>query len=221
MWNKLWRQYGPALVAAIRTALAAHQAQVVDAAKKARPIPKATPDLAIILAEGLAPVYVAAYEELAPPAAPEVAEYRDLLLDAIAQSVKDINETTRRQVAEKVWNWIERGAPLDELAADLAPVFGPARAERIAVTEVTNALALGTEAAGQAAKDTYPGVNVEKVWHTAADDLVCPICAPLNNQTAPLDGYFTVPTGPHAGTIIKSPAAHPNCRCTISLQIRK
>ena len=44
-----------------------------------------------------------------------------------------------------------------------------------------------------------------KVWITADP---CPICAPLEGETVPMDGVFSVG---------QDPPLHPNCRCTIGL----
>lgn len=54
-----------------------------------------------------------------------------------------------------------------------------------------------------------------KVWLTTEDDLVCPICAPLNNKELSLDADFS-----SQGFIGQSPPAHIRCRCALAY-IRK
>jgi hypothetical protein len=48
-----------------------------------------------------------------------------------------------------------------------------------------------------------------KVWFTAEDEDVCPICGPLDNKAVYFSQIF--PTGS------LTPPAHPNCRCTYGL----
>ena len=54
--------------------------------------------------------------------------------------VKGITETSRKFTTDAIAEWIESGAPLDELAAKLDPMYGPVRASMVAETEVTTGL---------------------------------------------------------------------------------
>jgi len=110
-----------------------------------------------------------------------------------------ITETSRLFLQEALSEWIQSGAPLDDLETKLAPMFGPVRAEMIAVTEVTRAFAQGNIAAWRAS-GVVDGIR----WRTAEDDIVCDICSGLAEQTDTLDGDFDG-QGP--------PPAHVNCRC--------
>ena len=112
--------------------------------------------------------------------------------------IKGITDTTRRQVTKAVVSWIRSGSPLSSLETVLTPLFGEERARRIAVTEVTRLFAIGN----QLAWETTGFVNKMK-WMTARDELVCPICKPL-------DGTFI-----GIGDINALPPAHVNCRCWI------
>jgi hypothetical protein len=79
--------------------------------------------------------------------------------------------------------------------------FSDSRAELIAVTETT--------VASSAAFDDYRdlierlGAKVEQRWETAADEKVCPICAPLHNQ----------PREVWEAEFPQGPPAHGRCRC--------
>lgn len=118
---------------------------------------------------------------------------------------RDITDTSRDFVRQELAAWAESGAPLDELTGRLAPLFGPVRAEMIAVTETTRAFAEGNVITWRES-----GVVDGLRWMTAQDELVCPICEPLAGREAPLDGDgFST----EAGLGIPAPPAHVNCRC--------
>ena len=118
--------------------------------------------------------------------------------------VSAINETSRTFLQESVSAWTASGEPLSALVDTLTPMFGPVRAEMIGVTEVTRAFAQGNIEAWRAT-----GVIGQMQWNTANDDLVCPICAPLNGIVATLEGE-------PFGDEFDSPPAHVRCRCWLS-----
>ena len=113
--------------------------------------------------------------------------------------IKGITDTTRTQTQKAVSDWISSGAPLDALETALESTFGSVRASMIAQTESTRVFALGNQ---QAFEST--GLVDEVTWNTARDDLVCPLCGPLD--------------GTHIGVgdIDAFPPAHVNCRCWVS-----
>lgn len=122
--------------------------------------------------------------------------------------VKGINNTTQAFLQKAIPAWMESGAPLDELVQTLAPIFGPVRAEMIAVTEVTRAYAEGNLAVWKES-----GVVTAKRWMTANDELVCPICEPLNGMVVELDesGFGD----------LAAPPAHVRCRCWLQPVLEK
>lgn len=150
--------------------------------------------------------------------------------------------TTRKQVQEAVSQWLQDKGTISELAQLLEPTLGRKRAQTVAVTEVTNAIAGGNIAAWrevnkQMGKDVIAG----KRWVTANDERVCPICAPLGGLTlgasgaqpkdreTQIDKAITSglgdvfvhpggngPAGKFAETYYYSPPAHPRCRCRLA-----
>lgn len=116
--------------------------------------------------------------------------------------VNRLNNTTRRRLAAEIAEWTQNSETINQLAARLSGLFDARRARTIAVTEVTRAYAQGNQAAWARSK-----VIDAKRWNTANDELVCPICGPLNGRIVPLSGTFDG---------IDNPPAHPNCRCWIT-----
>jgi SPP1 gp7 family putative phage head morphogenesis protein len=117
--------------------------------------------------------------------------------------VKDLTATSRKALGKQIAAWIESGEPLPDLIGRLERIYGPERAELIATTEVTRAYAEGNKIAW-----AESGVVEGFQWQTANDELVCPICGPLNGQVVKAGGSF--PGG------LEGPPAHPRCRCWIS-----
>lgn len=117
--------------------------------------------------------------------------------------VSDITNTTRTILQRRVSEWAASGEPLSVLREILEPVFGKARAEMIASTEVTRAFAEGNIVAWRES-----GVVQGIEWNTVNDERVCPICVPLNGTVAPLISPFFNGSGP--------PPAHVRCRCWLT-----
>jgi SPP1 gp7 family putative phage head morphogenesis protein len=130
---------------------------------------------------------------------------------AFVGSVPNLDQTSREQVADAFARWNrgelndgrQGGLPALVLELERVDTFGPARAERIAVTETTR---IFSEAEATAA-DATPELEVKR-WDTAFDDLVCPICEPLNGRVVDKDDEF------EQG--LDKPPAHVNCRCGVT-----
>lgn len=138
--------------------------------------------------------------------------YINLDIDDVG-TVGQLNATARSRVAQAFREWYngELGGTADglpQLIRALEPTFGAARAEAIGVTEVTR-IFVGMQ---RAAEHENPTVTAFR-WQTANDELVCPICRPLNGvviaKTA--DGFMH-PTMGNVGY----PPAHVRCRCGIT-----
>ena len=120
--------------------------------------------------------------------------------------IKGINATTQRAVSKAVQQFIETpGMQQKDLIGMLDPLFGPARAQSIAVTEVTRAYAEGAGIA-KTEIERLSGLQMTHIWNTNNDALVCGICEPLN-QTKQGAAWW------------EFPPAHPNCRCWITQEI--
>lgn len=117
---------------------------------------------------------------------------------------KQINDTTKERLREKMIANMEEGSGVDYLARSIQDVIEEAteyRAFMIARTETTYATNMGTLAA-------YKGAGMTtKTWLTGEDERVCEICGGVNGETVGIDEEFSI------GKV--APPAHPNCRCTI------
>ena len=130
--------------------------------------------------------------------------------------VMEISKTTERGIGQAVSRYFTDAETMGDLESALSVmkdrfgnVYGPIRAEMIAVTEVTRAAAQGELAV--ASELRKEGIEMRKVWQTNKDELVCPICGPLQGQE---EGVWrqSAPDGP---------PAHPRCRCSLSLLLPK
>lgn len=123
--------------------------------------------------------------------------------------VRGINKTSRQAIARAVDRfYIFEGYTIGDVEDSIAKIFGPHRAEMIAVTEVTRAAAQGELFVANSLRKE--GVNMIAVWSTNNDSLVCPICGPLNNVQA-RDGKFHASSG-----TFTAPPAHVRCRCWLN-----
>lgn len=116
--------------------------------------------------------------------------------------IRGINRTTQARVQTAVNDFFENADTLPDLQRELTPIFGERRAQTIAQTETTQAAAEGAEVAYRAS-----GVVEKWTWATAADERVCPICAPLEGVTVNMGDEFAPG--------ITKPYAHVNCRCWV------
>ncbi|KKN61698.1 hypothetical protein LCGC14_0519140 [marine sediment metagenome] len=87
------------------------------------------------------------------------------------------------------------------------------RTQNIARTETIRASVEGQLEAWQQNRDArIISRQLVKEWIVTPDDRLCPICAPLANVQADVDGLFDTAVGRRRG-----PPAHPSCRCAIGL----
>lgn len=135
---------------------------------------------------------------------------REWANEYVGRLVAGIDATTERLVRASVTEWIDNGEPLDSLIGELERVFGRERAELIASTEVTRAYAEGNRRAYQES-----GVVQRWEWRTANDELVCPICGPLNGQQVSIGAAYNgfLPDDVRVNSTFDAPPAHPRCRC--------
>ena len=120
------------------------------------------------------------------------------------QLVRGITDSTRTALQQQIAGFFEDKRTLGDLYESIGQLFGPVRAEMIAVTETTRAAVQGELAfADELGK---LGLHTTQIWQTNNDDLVCPICGPLN-QMRRGDGWND------------PPPAHPRCRCWTSTEV--
>lgn len=86
-----------------------------------------------------------------------------------------------------------------------------ARASRIGDNEGTNLQNLGKQIEWQQQhiKGDIPDL-AKKVWRTAKDELVCPVCAPMDAIAIPINAKFKTGNGKFF-----VPPVHVNCRCSV------
>lgn len=114
--------------------------------------------------------------------------------------IKTVDDYTKEWIANTIQKGVDEGLTPKQIAEKLiddGKAISKVRAERIALTELAGAMArVESEASAR-----Y-GIQ-EHIWRTSRDELVCPICLPLDGKRGPVDGTIE-------GYVIP---AHPSCRC--------
>jgi hypothetical protein len=110
--------------------------------------------------------------------------------------VRGINNNTKAALQQIVAGFYTDNRTLADLRASISPLFGPVRAEAIAITETTRAVAKGEQV--YASELNKLGLQTRSVVQTANDERVCPICGP--NDGKPVDE-------------VGHPPFHVRCRC--------
>lgn len=118
--------------------------------------------------------------------------------------VRGISDHSRLALQSTVSAYYARGQTTGELVNRLSGIFGPVRAEMIAVTEITRAAAEGERAIVR--ELNKQGVQMVPIWQTNNDSLVCPLCGPRHGQEI-TDGMY--------------PPIHPRCRCWVNHEFPK
>lgn len=85
------------------------------------------------------------------------------------------------------------------------------RAMRIARTELAWAWNRGALAGAMQARDQGHFSTFDRIWITAKDERVCPVCGPLDEVRVPDGAQF--PGG------FEAPPAHPQCRCGMAFEV--
>ena len=113
--------------------------------------------------------------------------------------------TTSERIQNEIANYILNSETIGQLIDRIRNGYGYSeqRARTIAVTEITRAFAEGNMAAWRAS-----GVIEKKRWNSNNDELVCPICAPLNGKVVGLNEEFAEG--------ISAPPGHTSCRCWLT-----
>ena len=123
-----------------------------------------------------------------------------------ATLVTQINEETRRRLAQVVSDGVKNKRGVPGLARDIRSSFGNMtkhRSELIARTETANALS-------QASLDTMKDMGIDgKEWVTVGDDRVSPECR--GNEAEGI-----IPTDQPFSSGRMAPPEHPACRCSLA-----
>lgn len=138
-------------------------------------------------------------------AATEAAEYANTYVPHL---VAGLNKVTQRHLQIKLRDFFLAPTTRGELEKSLRVAFGKTRAQRIAVTEVTRAAMQGERIAAKLSQEA--GLELEAIWHTNRDELVCPLCGPLDGE--PESRWASI----IPGTGSDNPPQHVNCRCWIT-----
>lgn len=136
--------------------------------------------------------------------------------DHALETIEDISTATRESIRHLIEDAFNGEFDVHDLGDQITALIGDAaRAEIIARTETMTASNRGQQELWDQAVDADLLTGREKqVWIVTPDDRLCPICEPMEDETAPLGGTFTVD-----GAEISGPPAHPRCRCTVGLQL--
>lgn len=136
----------------------------------------------------------------------------DWLADYVPIQTRLIDETSAQRIQQVITTYRNTpGMTIQDVADMLRPIADPSRAAMIAVTEMTRA---STQAVNQYKEYLAEnGVTTTTYWSTQNDNIVedCPICSPMDR----------VPQDEWPADLADGPPAHPRCRCTTFITIRK
>lgn len=148
----------------------------------------------------------------------------DMTVDQLSRAIRPMVGLTQQQGVANLnyYNSLIKGGMSEKKATDLSIRYSARqhryRAYNIARTELAFAYNQGSyEGTKQAQAAGYMG-EVVKIWCTADDERVCPICGGLEGKEIDMDDDFDFQTKlatPANPTIRKVPPAHPSCRCAV------
>lgn len=122
--------------------------------------------------------------------------------------VRGLNDTTREVLADALESYFDHPQTIGEFENSIQLMFGPMRAEMIAVTEITRA---SVEGEREIARELAgAGITMTEFWNTNNDELVCDLCGPLNGK--PKGEEWTEADGP---------PRHTRCRCWTNHELVK
>lgn len=124
--------------------------------------------------------------------------------------VKNVDDTTRKRLNQAVRAGLNAGEDRPTMSKRLAKVVNDTRrAGVIAHTETVRAYNEGRVLAAKELNPPY--THTKKRWETVIG--ACPICLGLEGKEIALDDFF--PGG------FYTPPGHPNCRCAVTIHLKK
>ena len=130
--------------------------------------------------------------------------------DQAMRQARQIAATTARQVGQAVQDFRDRVLTRRQYYSRLREIFTGHRLETIAASSTTQAavkgMRLAASACERARNQTY-----RRIWYTAHDERVCPVCGPLHGTSEDVWGPYY-----NDGLM-----AHPQCRCWIEYRKRR
>ncbi len=116
--------------------------------------------------------------------------------------ISDITDTSRQMLRNAIEKFFRDDLSMSEIRNLLTPIFGPIRAEKIAVTEITRAASEG-ELTIVNFIELETGMRLVTTWQTAKDEKVCIVCGERDGKVMGIDWQ-------------DPPPAHPWCRCWLN-----
>ena len=127
----------------------------------------------------------------------------DLLSDYGISAIRSISGTNMGQVAQILSDALSGGLSSQSLASQITGLLlSPSRAQMIAQTEIARAVSAAT-------LDRFTAMNVTAKEWLIAPAMACPVCVANAKQGA-------ISTDADFRSGVKSPPAHPSCRCACS-----
>lgn len=149
------------------------------------------------------------------------AQMDGMTADSLSHVIRPMVGLTRDQTLSNMRyyeNAIESGmkeAKAREQAIKYAERQHRYRAYNIARTELSFAYNQGSYQGVKQAQEQGYMTNPVKVWSTADDERVCPVCGTLDGMRLGIDDDFPFRTKLQEPGIRRTPPAHPSCRCAV------
>lgn len=127
--------------------------------------------------------------------------------------VNGIEKTTRRGLQLSIDKYYRLGQTRGQLEQSISRLFPRHRVEAIAVTEISRSAVWGEwSVVGELISQ---GSRLTGTWATSNDELVCPICGPLNENPQSGTDQLGQPywVHPGSGATYGLDPAHVRCRC--------
>ena len=151
---------------------------------------------------------------------PEVRKALDKAIELLGRSY---NDTTRDLLKAKLEEGLKNGLSQDELADLVNGIYEYSDEVRAAAVARTETFRIANYATQEAWKQS--GIVKSQRWYTAADERVCPYCAPLHGKVISIEEDFFKKGDEVTGsdgskfevdyTDVGAPPLHVSCRCYI------